>query len=154
MKYSCKFIGFKNEKLINNFKKRCYLYYDQRSDLRIQQIDDFRIYIYDSTHNRHYIYNDFGSGSVSHIPGSPNKITGDTIKAVFKMEFKYLLQVNSLTLKELSGLIDIPINTLYKYYEGLISPKMIAMLKIANYFDVPIDKFVPKKSKAGDWYEF
>lgn len=154
MKYSTKFIGFSNEKLINDFKKRCYLYYDQKGNMRIQQIDSFRIYIYDSTHNRHYIYDNFGKCSISHIPGSPNKITGDTVKMIFKLQFKHLLRVSSITLKQLSEITGISVNTLYKYHEGLILPKMTNMIQIANAFDVPIDKFVPKKSKAGDWYEF
>ncbi len=154
MTYSTKFVGFKNEKLINDFKKRCYLYYDQKGNMRIQQIDDFRIYIYDSTHNRHYIYNSFGSSSITHIPGSPNKITGDTTKKMFSEELKYLMLVNSITVKDLSKKVGIPTSTLYKCYEGTFLPKITTMIQIANYFDVPIDKFVPKKSKAGDWYEF
>lgn len=152
-KTNIEYVKFINRTLIENFESRCPVANTDHK-MRIEQITLEQLYIYDITDNRHFIFNNFASYDLISIPGSPNKIRVDTMKAVCSARLRYLCFSTSTSLQELSRKTNISPSNLYKYAEGTVLPKLTAVMNICKFFGVPMDYFSVGKSTEGDWYVF
>lgn len=147
------FVACTNKQLIKDFEYRC-LFDNKDHKMRIEQIKPCQLYVYDITDNRHFIFNGFGSFETIVIPGTPDKIRVDTMKAICSAMLKYLCYTKSTTLTNLSNATRIPMSNLYKYQEGQVLPKLTSIIEICNFFNISIDYFGVHKSKEGDYYVF
>lgn len=141
------------ELLIKSFESRCPVANTDHK-MRIEPLNFEQLYIYDITDNRHFIFNNFASYDLISIPGSPNRIRNDTMKAVCSARLRYLCFVTSTSLQQLSRNTNISPSNLYKYAEGTVLPKLTAVMSICKFFDVPMDYFSVGKSTEGDYYVF
>lgn len=142
-----------NKELIKNFEARCPVA-NAGHKLRLEQINPEQLYIYDIDNNRHFIFNNFATYDTISIPGSPDRIRVDTMKAVCSARLRYLCFITSTSLQELSRKTNISSSNLYKYAEGTVLPKLTAVISICKFFDVPMDYFSVGKSTEGEWYVF
>lgn len=147
------YVRCSNKELIKNFEARCPVA-NSGHKLRLEQINPEQLYIYDMNDNRHFIFNQFASYDTISIPGSPDKIRVDTMKAVCSARLRYLCFVTSTSLQELSRKTNISPSNLYKYAEGTVLPKLTSVISICKFFDIPMDYFSVGKSTEGEWYVF